>query len=155
MLVLASDTRAPALGCAGALSIAIGIGLATTMATGRAWLMVPETVRIKVSGEMGAGVSPRDVAQWLAHEIGWERADYRCLEFIGPFIEALSMDGRHTLCNAMVDLGVKAAVCAPALRGLPDVVGDEDAEYADELSFDVSQVEPQIDRKSTRLNSSH
>src|SRR3546814_10012610 len=54
------------------------------------------------------------------------------------------MDGRHTLCNARVDLGVKAAVCAPALRGLPDVVGDEDAEYADELSFDVSQVEPQI-----------
>src|SRR3546814_3143600 len=106
--------------------------------------MVPETVRIQVSGEMGAGVSPRDVAQWLAHEIVWERADYRCLEFIGPFIEALSMDGRHTLCNAMVDLGVKAAVCAPALRGLPDVVGDEDAEYADELSFDVSQVEPQI-----------
>src|SRR3546814_2760482 len=54
------------------------------------------------------------------------------------------MYGRHTLCNAMVDLGVKAAVCAPALRGLPDVVGDEDTEYDDELSFDVSQVEPQI-----------
>src|SRR3546814_21164573 len=89
MLVLASDTRAPALGCAGAHSIAIGIGLATTMANGRDWLMVPETVRIKVSGQMGAGVSPRDVAQWLAHEIGWERADYHCQQFAGPWFLAL------------------------------------------------------------------
>jgi 3-isopropylmalate/(R)-2-methylmalate dehydratase large subunit len=144
MLVLACDTRAPALGCAGAISIALGLGLTTVYALGKTWLRVPQTIRVEITGNLRPGVMSRDIAQWIAHQIGPERADYRCIEFHGNVVENLSMDGRHTLCNAMVDLGVKTAVCAPSLEGKAELLSDSDAQYADRVQLNISDLEPQI-----------
>jgi len=151
MLVLASDTRAPALGCASAVSIAVGIGLVTVLATGKAWLRVPETIRVNVRGSLARNVMSRDIAQWIANRIGYENGDYRCIEFGGEFIDNLDMDGRHTLCNAMVDIGVKTAVCVPASashvrdKGVSQwVTSDANASYVDVLDIDAGTIGPQI-----------
>lgn len=153
MLVVASDTRAPALGCVGALAIAVGIGLVTVMATGRVWLRVPESIRVNLRGTPAPGVMSRDIAQWIANRIGFEQGDYRAIEFAGETVARFGIDQRHTLCNAMVDLGVKAAVCLEPLievRERPDLAwpewlkADADAEYVQTFDLDIGALGPQV-----------
>jgi 3-isopropylmalate/(R)-2-methylmalate dehydratase large subunit len=153
-LVIASDSRAPALGAAGAMAIPLGGGLLVVLATGKAWLRVPHSIRVVVSGKPRAGVMSRDIAAHLINRIGADQGDYRSVELGGPTIAAMSMDERQTVCNAMVDIGVKAAI-VPAddvtLRWAArfdwtaePVHADPDAAYERVLEFDVSGLEPQI-----------
>lgn len=155
MLVLTSDTRSPALGCVGALAIALGAGLLVVLASGRAWLRVPATVRVDLRGRPQAGVMSRDIGEWVADKVGARRADYRVVEFGGPTVADLDLDGRHTLCNTMVDLGVKSAIVGPDERTREYVRrhgGDEhelvesdgDAGYEWKTEFDVSALTPMI-----------
>lgn len=139
MLVVAADTRAPALGCTGAIAVALGLSVTTALATGKVWLRVPETIRIRLDGLPGDGVMSRDVGQWIAADVGAERGDYRCIEFTGQYIDQLDEDGRHTLCNAMIDIGVKAAVCAVTDEHGVRWQSDDGATFAEDLRYDVSR----------------
>ncbi|SHI17185.1 aconitase/3-isopropylmalate dehydratase large subunit family protein [Pollutimonas bauzanensis] len=153
-LVIASDSRAPALGCVGALSIALGQGQLTVLVTGKAWLRVPSTIKVIVTGKPRPGVMSRDIATWVAAGISDARGDYRVLEFYGDTIDAFGLDERHTLCNVCVDIGVKGAIVPP--DGLIEkylarfghtaefVYSDADAPYEEEMRFDISNLEPQI-----------
>lgn len=153
-LIITSDTRSPALGCVGALAIALGAGFITVMATGKAWLRVPATLAVTLTGVQNKGVMSRDIAEWVANEIGPDLADYRVIEFDGPAVRALDIDGRHTLCNAMVDIGVKSAIVVPDEvtaryartfgASFDPVFSDADAVFEDRLTFDISAIEPQV-----------
>jgi 3-isopropylmalate/(R)-2-methylmalate dehydratase large subunit len=153
-LVIASDSRAPALGASGAMSIPLGGGLLVVLATGKAWLRVPESLKVIVGGKPRAGVMSRDIGAYLIQQIGADNGDYRSIELSGPTIAAMSMDERQTICNAMVDIGVKAAMVVPdevtrawAARfdwKAEPVLPDADASYEQVLEFDVSHLEPQI-----------
>jgi 3-isopropylmalate/(R)-2-methylmalate dehydratase large subunit len=138
-LVVAADTRAPALGCTGAVAVALGLSVTMALATGKVWLRVPETIRVRLDGEPRPGVMSRDVGQWIAADIGADRGDYRCIEFCGGYIEQLDEDGRHTLCNAVIDIGVKAAVCAVTDADGVRWQSDERATFAEDLRYDVAQ----------------
>jgi 3-isopropylmalate/(R)-2-methylmalate dehydratase large subunit len=154
MLVITSDTRSPALGCVGAIGIALGAGLLTTMVSGKAWLRVPPTIRVNLTGKMRKGVMSRDVGEWIANQIGPDRGDYKAIEFAGPAMADMPIDARHTLCNAMVDIGAKAAIALPddVTRAYVEsfggkyepLFGDADAQYEEILDFDISGLEPQI-----------
>ena len=113
MLVITADTRSPALGCVGALGIANGSGFIVTLYTGKTWLQVPHTIKVTVSGQARPGVLSRDISTHIIGTIGGSKADYRVLEFSGTAMEAMSVEERHTLCNAMVDIGVKGAIVVP------------------------------------------
>ena len=139
MLIVAADTRAPALGCNGAVAIALGLSVTTALATGKVWLRVPETICVRLEGKPRRGVMSRDIGQWIAADIGGERGDYRCIEFTGSYIGQLDEDGRHTLCNAMVDIGVKTAVCAVVDEHGVRWQSDEGAAFAEELHYDVAE----------------
>lgn len=142
MLIVAADTRAPALGCTGAIAVALGLSVTTALATGQVWLRVPETIRVTLDGAPQRDVMSRDIGQWIAADIGAERGDYRCIEFTGPYVDRLDEDARHTLCNAMVDIGVKAAVCTVTDRNGMRWQSDEGAALFDDLHYDVSRFEP-------------
>lgn len=143
-LVVAADTRAPALGCTGAIAVALGLSVTTALATGKVWLRVPETIRVRIDGETRPGVMSRDIGQWIAADIGADRGDYRCIEFCGSYVERLDEDGRHTLCNAVVDIGVKAAVCVVTDANGVRWQSDEHATFAEDLHYDVAQCDPLI-----------
>lgn len=154
-LVVTSDTRSPALGCVGALSIALGAGFLVVMVTGRAWLRVPRTIRVNLEGGRQIGVLSRDISEWVASQIGPDRGDYRVIEFGGSAVEQLNLDERHTLCNAMVDLGVKGAIVHPdegtreyvrTRVGEPCelVTSDADAAYEEVLAYDISGLTPLV-----------
>ncbi len=156
MLVITADTRSPALGCVGALGIANGSGFIVTLYTGKTWLQVPHTIKVTVSGQARPGVLSRDISTHIIGTIGGSKADYRVLEFSGTAMEAMSVEERHTLCNAMVDIGVKGAIVVPDKvtaeycrrfpYATPDtfVTSDTDAHFESELHFDIGTLEPQI-----------
>lgn len=155
MLVITSDTRSPALGAVGAIGIALGGAFLMQLATGKSWLRVPQTMRVRIEGDRPEWLMSRDIAQWIAGEIGLERGDYKVIEFDGPVVEAMGIDERHTLCNAMVDLGVKSAVVVPSDAIVAEiqtrtsvpfevVASDPDAHFVETLSYDVSRLEPQV-----------
>ncbi|MEX2450785.1 MAG: aconitase family protein, partial [Rhodospirillales bacterium] len=153
VFIVSRDGHSPTAGAVGCLAISIGQDILPYLALGSSWLRVPETLRLTVTGTAGPGVLARDVAQACAAHIGVERADNRVIEFAGPYVDALDIDGRQVLCNITVEIDAVSAFVNPdaksikhvrALTGLPftPVSSDADAGYAETLDFDVSDLEP-------------
>jgi 3-isopropylmalate/(R)-2-methylmalate dehydratase large subunit len=156
MLIVGSDSHTPSHGALGAFAAGIGrTEAAATMATGEIWLRVPESMRIIVEGTLPDRVSAKDVVLHIIGAIRADGADYRSVEFAGPVVDAMSMSGRLVLCNMAAEMGAKNAYVAPDdttlawLAGRTDaafqeIFPDPDASYAQVLSFDVSELVPQI-----------
>ena len=155
MFVAGYDTHVPNYGAVGALGIAMLVEISEVLACGSAWLRVPETVRIELTGRMTPGISIRDVAQRLIADFDADLVDYTVVEFAGAALADIDLDARFTLCNTPIDLGAKSALVEPddaVLAYLQDRIdGDLDPAYSDgDASFlwrggyDVNLLEPQV-----------
>lgn len=152
MVVACADSHTSTHGALGA----IGIGLGTTeighVAAAQVTLQRRQRgLRVWLNEHLQNGVVAKDVALWLlAHYGDFGRG--HAIEFAGPGVEALSVEGRMTLCNMAVEMGSRVSIVAPDaktieyLRGRPFVpaaaewwsaVGDWQAlSTDDETSFD-------------------
>jgi 3-isopropylmalate/(R)-2-methylmalate dehydratase large subunit len=123
-------------------------------------------MRIRYSGELPLGVTPKDVILGTIGRIGVDGAAGHVLEYAGEPIERLSMEGRMTICNMSIEAGARAGMIAPDettfayLEGRPaapkgaeweralddwrTLRSDEGAEFDRELEIDVSELEPQV-----------
>jgi len=109
-LVLGADSHTCTYGALGVFSTGVGsTDLAITAATGKNWFKVPRTIRIVLKGKLQKGVFAKDIILFLARELTADGATYKAIEFCGPAINALSMDGRFTICNMVVELGAKCS----------------------------------------------
>src|SRR5512136_1197057 len=72
-----------------------------------------ETIRVQVDGALPRGVYAKDLILSVIAELGVGGATDRVLEFAGPAVDALSMEGRMTLCNMAVEAGATSGMCAP------------------------------------------
>ncbi|WP_342240572.1 3-isopropylmalate dehydratase large subunit [Inquilinus sp. OTU3971] len=155
MLVLAYDPHVTNYGAVGCLGISLVIEISEVLATGTAWIRVPETIRIELSGERRPGVTIRDVAQRLIADLGADLVDYCTVEFGGSALDAIGVDQRMTLCNTPVELGAKSVVVEPdevveawlASRvhgGIEPVGSDPDAAFKATLCYDLGLLEPQV-----------
>lgn len=155
MFVSGYDTHVPNFGAVGALAIPMLTEISEVLACGSAWLRVPETVRIELTGRMPAGISIRDVAQRLIADFDDELFDYAVVEFAGPSLADISVDARFTLCNTPVDLGAKSALVEPDARvmdyladrgevDLAPVYSDEEATFRWRGAYDIGVIEPQV-----------
>ena len=162
-LVLGADSHTCTYGALGAFSTGVGsTDLAVALCSGKNWFKVPETIKIVLEGHSPKGVYAKDLILYLAGQIGADGATYKAIEFSGPAIDVLSMDGRMTVSNMVVELGAKAGFMpvddktvgwlrsrgVPAARIKP-VVADKDAAYAQVLKFDVSKLKPQVAKPHT------
>jgi 3-isopropylmalate/(R)-2-methylmalate dehydratase large subunit len=155
-LILGSDSHTTSYGALGAFAAGIGrTEMAALYATGKLWLRCPESLRLEVSGEFGADVSPKDLILYVVGDQGADAALYQSVEFSGPTVAATSASGRMTLCNMAAEMGAKNAYVAPdektraflegrARRDYEEVFPDNGAAYARTLSYDVAGVEPQV-----------
>jgi 3-isopropylmalate/(R)-2-methylmalate dehydratase large subunit len=156
-LVLGADSHTSTYGALGAFATGVGsTDLAVALVTGKNWFRVPETIKIIVKGRLGRGVLAKDIILYLITQIGADGATYRAVEFCGPVIERLSMDGRFTISNMAVEMGAKTgfmpvdkktiAWLAPRIkkRSIKAVVPDNDAAYCAIMEYDVSRLEPQV-----------
>ncbi|MEM2432487.1 MAG: homoaconitate hydratase family protein, partial [Candidatus Bathyarchaeia archaeon] len=151
-----ADSHTCTYGALGAFATGIGsTEMAAVFMSGKLWFKVPETIRIEVNGFLQSMVLPKDVILKIIGMIGADGATYKAVEFCGPTVKAMSMDGRLTLCNMAVEMGAKTGIIEADgktieyLSGLGVKEGlsfrsDEDAVFSSKISLDVSGLEPQI-----------
>ncbi len=129
--------------------------LAAAMITGEVWLKVPQSIKFIYNGTLGPWVEGKDLILYTIGDIGVDGALYQAMEFTGPVIDKLSVEGRLTMANMAVEAGAKNGIIAPdalteayvrdrAVRGYTAFQSDEDARYARTITYDVGAIEPQV-----------
>ena len=155
-VVVGADSHTCTYGALGAFSTGVGsTDLAAAMALGEIWLKVPPTLKFVYHGELPPWVGGKDLILYTIGDIGVDGAAYMAMEFTGPAIAGLSMDGRFTMANMAVEAGAKNGIFPPdektegyvrerAKRPWRLFASDEDAEYARVYEYDVSGLVPQV-----------
>ena len=155
-IVVGADSHTCTYGAMGAFATGMGsTDIAVAMATGQVWLRVPETIRIVYHGELQPWVGGKDLILYTIGQIGVSGARYKVIEFAGPVAGALSMAARFTMANMAIEAGGKAGLFAvdDTTRAYVDgrvsrpyhaYQADDDADYAEVIEIDVSQIEPQV-----------
>jgi len=157
-LVLGADSHTCTYGALGAFSTGVGsTDLAIALATGKNWFKVPETFKIVISGKPPKGIYAKDIILQIITKIKADGATYKAVEFSGPVVDKLNMDGRFTICNMVVEMGAKAGFMpqdkttiawlkprAAGNRKIKPVAADKDARYEQVLEFDISKLKPQV-----------
>jgi len=155
-VIIGADSHTCTYGAVGAFSTGVGsTDMAAAMATGTAWLKVPETHRFVLRGKLGRWVSGKDLILYLIGQIGVDGALYAAMEFDGPAIRSLSMEARLTVTNMAIEAGAKSGIISPdevtlaylrkrAQYPLRLYRSDDDARFARTYEFDVSRLEPQV-----------
>ncbi|MDO8687768.1 MAG: aconitase/3-isopropylmalate dehydratase large subunit family protein [Dehalococcoidales bacterium] len=155
MLVFGGDTHMSNVGSVGALGIPVPYELLTLVATGTLWVKVPKTIKVELRGRLQKGVVGRDVILWIISDIGGERGNYRVLEFTGPGIKGIGIDGRTTICNVSVQIGAKSGIVEPdevtieyvksrTKEPFEVVKSDPDADYDQVFRYDLAKLEPMV-----------
>ncbi|NOZ94342.1 MAG: 3-isopropylmalate dehydratase/homoaconitate hydratase family large subunit [Acidobacteria bacterium] len=146
-VIIGGDSHTLTAGALGAFAAGMGASdMAVLLATGEVWLKVPESIKVTVEGEPGAGVFPKDLALSIIAQLGPDGANYRAVEFHGSTVMDMDIPGRMTLCNMAAEMGAKTAMVPPdgrtaAFTGQRGVEltrrsPDRDAEYLEEMAFE-------------------
>lgn len=158
-LVVGADSHTCTYGALGAFSTGVGsTDLAAAMALGETWLRVPESLRLEYTGTLPPWVGGKDLILATIGKIGVEGGRYMAMEFVGPAIADLSLDGRFTMANMAVEAGAKNGIfhvdakteeyldrhLARDYAQYDIYLSDPDAAYVREMTFDVSGMEPQV-----------
>lgn len=157
-LILGADSHTCTYGALGAFSTGVGsTDVAISLATGKNWIKVPETIKIIVKGRIPKGVFAKDIILYIIKETKADGATYKAVEFFGPVIDALDMDSRFTICNMVVEMDAKvgfmpqdkktiAWLKSRVHRGIKikPIAPDKDACYVNVLECDISKLKPQV-----------
>ena len=113
-LILGADSHTTHFGWLGAFGAGIGrTEMAAIWATGELWLRVPESLRVEVHGELGPGVTSKDLCLDLIGRIGADGGLYQSIEFSGEGIQNMSLSSRMVIPNMMAEAGAKNAYLPP------------------------------------------
>jgi 3-isopropylmalate/(R)-2-methylmalate dehydratase large subunit len=114
MTIVCGDSHTATHGAFGALAFGIGTSeVEHVLATQCLVQRKPRSMRIRYEGEMGFGVTAKDLILSTIGQIGVDGAAGHVVEYAGPAIEALSMEGRMTVCNMTIEGGGRAGMVAP------------------------------------------
>lgn len=114
MVVAAGDSHTTTYGAFGTLGFGIGTSeIEHLLATQTVVYKRLKTMRVAVTGQLGLGVSSKDVIMAVIRQIGAGGATGYAIEFCGDTIEAMSIESRMTICNMAVEAGARGAIIAP------------------------------------------
>lgn len=155
-LVIGADSHTCTYGALGAFSSGVGsTDMAAAMATGEVWLKVPEQLKFVYHGKLSKWVEPKDLILYTIGMIGVDGARYMSMEFTGPVIRNISVEGRLTMANMAIEAGAKNGIFAvddrtkAYLKKVKAGAGtvyhsDPGAIYKKVYDWDISKIEPQI-----------
>jgi 3-isopropylmalate/(R)-2-methylmalate dehydratase large subunit len=167
LLINCGDSHTSTHGAFGALAFGVGATeVAHILATQTVWQKRPKSMRITVEGTLGPGVTAKDLAlHWIA-ELGADGARGHAIEYAGPVVRALTMEGRLTLCNLSIEGGARLGLVAPdavtfdyikgrpfapagdvweaALRDWSDLRSDDGATFDREVTLDGAAIAPTV-----------
>src|SRR3954469_20624246 len=159
MTIVCGDSHTATHGAFGALAFGIGTSeVEHVLATQCLVQRKPRSMRIRYEGELGFGVTAKDLILGTIGQMGVSGATGHVVEYAGPAIEALSMEGRMTVCNMTIEGGGRAGMIAPddttfawvsehggtvdeAWRSLST---EEGATFDREITVDASALSPQV-----------
>jgi 3-isopropylmalate/(R)-2-methylmalate dehydratase large subunit len=169
MTIVCGDSHTATHGAFGALAFGIGTSeVEHVLATQCMVQNKPRSMRIRYGGALGFGVTAKDLILGTIGQIGVGGATGHVVEYAGPAIEALSMEGRMTVCNMTIEGGGRAGMIAPddttfawfidqARPGAPtgaeleaaverwrDLRTDEGAAFDHEILVDAAALSPQV-----------
>jgi 3-isopropylmalate/(R)-2-methylmalate dehydratase large subunit len=164
--VIMGDSHTCTHGAFGAFAAGVGTtDLEVGILKGVCSFRTPETMRITISGVLQDGVSAKDVILFIIKELTVNGATDKIMEFVGPVVDAMSMEARMTLCNMAIEAGATCGICLPdrvtakylwpfikdqyesidvAVQDFAQWHSDPDAEYVKEMTLDVSKLAPQV-----------
>lgn len=164
--VIMGDSHTCTHGAFGAFAAGVGTtDLEVGILKGVCAFHYPHTIKIVLNGHMPEGVYAKDVILSVIGRLGVSGATNKVIEFSGPVVDALSMEGRMTLCNMAIEAGGTCGICYPdmttveylwkfikdeysskkaALEDFEKFLPDSDAKYDEVIDFDVSDLEPQV-----------
>ncbi len=159
-LVIGADSHTVMCGALNCFAVGVGSSdLAAAMLTGKVWLRVPESIRVRLVGIRRDGIAAKDVALALVSELGADGADYLAVEFTGD-LSAFTLDDRMVISSLLVEAGAKAAIFPHddvtatylSTRGhRRDGAGiavraDSAASYSREVELDLPSLTPRVAR---------
>jgi 3-isopropylmalate/(R)-2-methylmalate dehydratase large subunit len=165
MTIVCGDSHTSTHGAFGAIAFGIGTSeVEHVLATQTLMQDKPKTMAVTINGSLPAGVTAKDLVLTLIAHTGTGGGQGYIVEYRGPAIEALSMEGRMTVCNMSIEWGAKAGLVAPDqktfdyIEGRPEapkgaewdaalaywktLVTDPDADYDEEIVLDASTMTP-------------
>jgi 3-isopropylmalate/(R)-2-methylmalate dehydratase large subunit len=154
LIIVCGDSHTSTHGAFGALAFGIGTSeVEHVLATQTVLLPRPRTLQARFVGLPGPGVGAKDLVLALIGQIGTAGATGHVIEYAGPAIRALSMEGRMTVCNMSIEAGARAGMIAPDettfayLMGRPHVpTGVAWSRAVDRWSLLVSDPDARFDR---------
>ena len=167
MTVVCGDSHTSTHGALGCLAHGIGTSeVEHVLATQTLVQKKSKAMLIKVNGQLGAGVTAKDMALAIIGRIGTAGGTGYCIEFGGTAVEGLSMEGRMTLCNLAIEGGARAGIVAVDdktinyLEGRPiapkgdnwtqavaywkTLKSDPDAVFDTVIELDAAEIQPQV-----------
>ncbi len=114
MTVVCGDSHTSTHGALGALAHGIGTSEVEHVLATQTLIQKPSrTMEVRVTGELGAGVTAKDVVLAIIGKIGTAGGTGYVIEYTGEVIRALSMEGRMTVCNMAIEAGARAGLISP------------------------------------------
>ena len=154
--IIGADSHTCTYGALGAFSTGVGsTDMAAGMATGMVWFKVPSAIKFVLKGKFSPRVSGKDLILHIIGMIGVDGALYKSMEFVGDGIQYLSMDDRFTIANMAIEAGGKNGIFPVddltkqymekhSKRPYVIYEADEDAEYEQEFTIDLSTLKPTV-----------
>jgi 3-isopropylmalate/(R)-2-methylmalate dehydratase large subunit len=165
--IVCGDSHTSTHGAFGAIAFGIGTSEVEMVLTSQCIMQPkPKKMRINVNGELGFGVTPKDVALFIISKLTTSGATGYFVEYAGDVFRNMSMEGRMTVCNLSIEMGARGGLIAPdektyeyvkgrqfapkgadwdvAMDYWKTLVTDEDATFDKELTFSASEIEPMI-----------
>ena len=167
MTVVCGDSHTSTHGALGALAFGIGTSeVEHVLATQCLIQKKSKSMRVSVDGELGVGVTAKDIVLAIIGEIGTAGGTGYVIEFAGDAIRALSMEGRMTVCNMTIEAGARAGIIAvdattieyvkgrphaptgetwdAALSSWQNLHTDDGAVFDREIHIDAASIAPQV-----------
>ena len=165
--IVCGDSHTAAHGGIGALAFGIGTSeVEHVLATQTLLLKKSRTLAVEVTGDLGPGITPKDLVLHIIGELGTAGGTGHVIEYRGKVFEQMSVEGRLTVCNMSIEAGARAGLIAPDetvfnyLEGRPmaptgaqwdaavaywkTLYTDEGAEFDKVLHVDARTIEPTV-----------
>lgn len=167
MTIVCGDSHTSTHGAVGAVAFGIGTSEVEMVMASQCILQAkPKSMRISVEGQLGRGVTAKDVALYIMSRLTTAGATGHFVEYAGSAIRSLTMEGRLTLCNLSIEMGARGGFIAPDevtfayLKGRPyapkgaewdravdawrQLRSGDDAVFDKEVVFDAADIAPMI-----------
>lgn len=167
MTIVCGDSHTSTHGAFGTIAFGIGTSeVEQVLATQTILQYKPKTMNIRIEGELGKGVSSKDIILYIISKISTAGGTGHFVEYSGSTIRSLSMEARMTICNMSIEMGARGGMIAPDEKTFAYMKGrkfapkgkawkdavaywktlpsDEGAVYDKELYINAADIEPMI-----------